>query len=92
MAIVAMVSKVWPKVQDGHFLVGVEVVLTDDSVEKCRQVFSETVNKTADVSLLANQLAAKAQVMIDDYKAEKIVYGHVKMTALVTAIQNGITV
>lgn len=93
MALTVEVTKVWPTLsENGLFHVGVEAVLKEDGVEVRRRTFTDATNKTADVSVLAVQITKQVQEWINAYKTEKVAYNHAKMTALVTAIQNGLTV
>ena len=71
---------------------GVHLVIKDESVEVVNKNITMTRPKTVNLDDIQNELTAKVQQVIDDYKARMQIYNHPKYDALVSYIANNITV
>ncbi|MCK4788132.1 MAG: hypothetical protein KAV87_30595 [Desulfobacteraceae bacterium] len=91
MALTKQITKIWPTLGNRNiFQCGIQLVLTDDSVEVVNESFMADYRKGADVDEITPDLIAKAQARIDRYKAEKQINGAATYDNAVTVVSDGI--
>lgn len=91
MALTKEITKIWPTLGDRNiFQCGIQLVLTDDSVEVVNESFMADYRRGADVNEIIPDLIVKAQARVDRYKAEKQIYGAAAYDNAVTDVGAGI--
>lgn len=93
MVLVATVSKKSAsKDVPGIYTISMNLVLTDDSIEVINQDFSQVHNSANNISVARNEIMARMQTAIDEYKENLVVYNSVMFTDAVTYINANLEV
>lgn len=93
MALIATVTKKSAsKNAIGIYIVSMNLVLTDDSVEVINQDFSQIHNSANNISVARDEIIVKMQNAIDEYKENLVVYNSVAFTNAVTYINANLVV
>lgn len=93
MALAKTVTKIWPSLGSDNrtFSVGINLVLTDDGVEKINQNFTATYGGAGTITSAQLSVIAQAQEAIKKYKAEKAINNAAAYTNAVSAIDAALT-
>ena len=93
MALIATVTKKSAsKDAAGIYSISMNLVLTDDTVEVINQDYSQTHNSANNISVARDEVMARMQDAIDEYKENKIVYDSTAFTDAVTYINANLVV
>lgn len=93
MVLVATVTKrSATKSATGIYLVTMNLILTDDSVEVINQDFLQVHNSANNISVARDEILSKMQMVIDDYKANNVVYDSTAFTNAVTYVNENLVV
>lgn len=76
----------------GIYLISMNLVLTDDAVEVINQDFAQTHNSANNISVARDEIMAKMQDVIDEYKENKTVYDSAAFTNAVTYINANLVI
>lgn len=76
----------------GIFSISMNLVLTDDAVEVINQDFAQVHNSANNISVARNEIMARMQDAIDEYKENLVVYNSAAFTDAVTYINENLVV